>query len=206
MQEIGRLKERVTQLESALGSASSQRQGTASGNMTGMGSGGMMEMMNSMMGGMQGMPGPQQGVATPHSSLPGFPGLSHLYHIGSTGFFLDHSQMIQLSAEQQAAISQVRDKALAERTNSSKRIRQAEGELWQLTSQDAPDLDKIETMVRDIEKTRAERRIRFIRRVGQAAQLLTDRQRSLLLRGHGASYGDPASSANPGTAGAMGHM
>ena len=33
------------------------------------------------------------GMSMP-SALPGFPGQSHLYHIGATGFFLDHPEHI----------------------------------------------------------------------------------------------------------------
>ena len=65
-----------------------------SGPMTGDGMSGMtamMGMMNQMMG-MGAMPPGSQSMATsppkaPQSTLPGFPGVSHLYHIGSTGFF-----------------------------------------------------------------------------------------------------------------------
>lgn len=49
------------------------------GMMGGKGMGMMGGMSNNGMSGMQ----------TP-SALPGFPGASHIYHIGATGFFLDH--------------------------------------------------------------------------------------------------------------------
>ena len=58
-----------------------------------------MEMMGmSPMGG--GSP-----AAISQSALPGFLGASHLYHIGATGFFLDHPQHIALTLEQQAGLN-----------------------------------------------------------------------------------------------------
>ncbi len=60
------------------------------GGMGMMGGGGM-----SMMGQMKGM-----GQMQMPSALPGFAGASHIYHIGSTNFFLDHPQHITPSQEQ----------------------------------------------------------------------------------------------------------
>lgn len=65
--------------------------GMMGGEMGGMSSGGNMKMccmgeMGGMMGGTSG-----SGMAAmtgPPSTMPGQPGASHLYHIGSTGFFL----------------------------------------------------------------------------------------------------------------------
>ncbi len=55
-----------------------------------------MGKMGQMMMGMSKM-GPAQ---TTGSELPGFPGQSHLYHVGATGFFLDHASMLNLTSEQ----------------------------------------------------------------------------------------------------------
>jgi hypothetical protein len=145
---------------------------------------GMMGMMNQMMGmgamppGSPGMAGSQPG--TPQSALPGFPGVSHLYHIGSTGFFLDHAEHINLSTDQKAALSKIKEQALAAKTNADRQIEQAELEMATLTSADQPDGAKIETKVRDIEKLRTDERLAFIRAVGEAANLLTDDQRKIL--------------------------
>ena len=57
-----------------------------------------MKMMGSMsatpMAKKKGMGGMKMS-----SALPGFPGSSHLYHIGSTGFFLDHPTHITLTSD-----------------------------------------------------------------------------------------------------------
>ncbi len=106
-----------------------------------------MDMMG-MMSGMQGM----QGMKVPQSALPGFPGASHIYHIGATGFFLDHAEHIGLSAEQQVGLNKIKDQALALKAASDRQIEQAEQELATLTSSDQPDVKKIEAKVREIAK------------------------------------------------------
>ena len=146
-------------------------------------SGGMMDMMKMM--GMTNMPAAAPGMAPsqpnmPQSALPGFPGVSHLYHIGATGFFIDHAQHINLTADQQTALNKMKEAALAAKTNSDHQIEQAEQELGTFTSSDQPDAAKIETKVREIEKLRVDERISFIRAVGDAAKLLTDDQRKIL--------------------------
>jgi len=145
---------------------------------------GMMGMMNQMMG-MGAMPPGSQSVATspptiPQSALPGFPGVSHLYHIGSTGFFLDHSAHVSLSTDQQAALNKIKEQALAAKTSADRQIEQAEQEMATLTSADQPDSAKIEAKVSDIEKLRTNERLAFIHAVGEAANLLTDDQRKIL--------------------------
>lgn len=80
---------------------------------------GMMGMMNQMMG-KGAMPAASPGMpmsppATPPSALPGFSGVSHSYHIGSTGFFLEHAQHIGLSTDQQAALTKLKEQALLPR-------------------------------------------------------------------------------------------
>ena len=141
------------------------------------------EMMKMM--GMAKMPAASPGMAPaqpnmPQSALPGFPGVSHLYHIGATGFFIDHAQHINLTADQQTALNKMKEDALAAKTNSDHQIEQAEQELGILTSSDQPDAAKIETKVREIEKLRVDERISFIRAVGEAAKLLSDDQRKIL--------------------------
>ena len=66
--------------------------GTSSTNSGGMGG------MDSMccMGAMGKAPGAGTTMAMP-SALPGFPGASHLYHVGASGFFLDHADKIGLN-------------------------------------------------------------------------------------------------------------
>ncbi len=141
------------------------------------------EMMDMM--GMNAMPAASPGMTPaqpnmPQSALPGFPGVSHLYHIGATGFFIEHAQHINLTADQQTALNKMKEDALAAKTNSDHQIEQAEQELGTFTSSDQPDAAKIETKVREIEKLRVDERISFIRAVGEAAKLLTDDQRKIL--------------------------
>jgi hypothetical protein len=148
----------------------------------GMGSGmGMDEMMKMM--GMGNMPmggaGSPAAMSMP-SALPGFPGASHLYHIGATGFFLDHPEHIVLTLEQQTALNQQKEQALLQQAEFQRKVEQAEQDLWVLTGSDTPDAGKIEAKAREIEKLRADQRIAFIRAVGTAATLLTDEQRKQL--------------------------
>ena len=94
--------------------------------MPGSGMSGMMAMMGQMMG-MGGM-SPAPGAAMsgmPQSALPGFPGVSHLYHIGATGFFLDHSDHIRLSNEQQMSLNTIKEKAVAAKSTTDAQIERA---------------------------------------------------------------------------------
>ncbi len=136
---------------------------------------GMMKGMD-MMGMMDGMPGMNMS-----SALPGFPGASHLYHIGATGFFLDHPEHITLTTEQQMSLNKIKEQAVLAKNSSDREMADAEQELWQLTSSDQPDAVKIEGKVREIEKKRADARLAFIRSVGEAAKVLTDEQRKVLV-------------------------
>lgn len=115
------------------------------------------------------------------SSLPGFPGASHIYHIGAIGFFLDHLQHISLSAEQQVALNRIKEQTLLDQAASQRRLEEVEQELWTLTASDQPDAQRIESKVREIEKLQGDQRLAFIRAVGEAAKLLTDDQRTTLL-------------------------
>ena len=135
-----------------------------------MSGGGMMSMMG--MGGSSG--------SMTQSALPGFPGASHLYHIGATGFFLDHPQHIALTTEQQAALNKTKEQALLAKSTADRAIEQAEQELWTLTAADQPDAAKIQAKLAEIGKLNGDERLAFIRAVGDASQLLTDEQRKIL--------------------------
>jgi len=138
---------------------------------------GKMDKMGGMeMMGMRDMRGP----AAMQSTLPGFPGQSRLYHIGATGFFLDHPEHVALTPEQQQALMQRKDQAMAQQSALTRRIEQAEQELWDLTASDQPQAGAIDKKARSIEKLRADQRIAFIRAVGDAAKVLTDHQRHQL--------------------------
>lgn len=160
--------------------------GMAGGGMSMEGGDGAMEMMQ-MMGKGPGAMGGMKAV----SALPGFPGASHLYHVGATGFFLDHPEHLALSPEQQTALNGVKERALLDQSASRRGIEAAEQELWRLTSAAEPDAQKVEAKVREIEKLRGDERLAFIRAVGDAAKVLTDDQRRTLL---GAASPPPAQS------------
>ena len=145
-------------------------------------SGGGMGMDKMEMAGMMGMGTMSSGAAgtMPQSALPGFPGASHLYHIGATDFFLNHPQHIALTTEQQAALNKAKDQALLAKSTADRAIQQAEQELWTLTAADQPDATSIAAKIADIGKLTSDARLAFIRAVGDASKLLTDQQRKIL--------------------------
>ena len=152
------------------------------GGMSGMTGMGMMQMDKMKMAGMMGMSpmsGGMQGMAS-NSALPGFPGASHLYHLGATGFFLDHETHIALTTEQTAALNKIKEQNALATGTSNRLVEQAEQELWQLTSTDQPDIAAIEAKAAEISKIEVEKRVAFIRAVGEAAKLLTEDQRKSL--------------------------
>ena len=140
-----------------------------------------MKMMGSM--GASKMPAKKGmgGMKMSSSALPGFPGMSHLYHIGSTGFFLDHPTHITLTPDQQMTLNRMKEKATLEQSDADRKIAEAEQQMWQLTAADSPDADKIEAKTREVEKLRADQRLAFIRAVGEAAKVLTPEQQQVLL-------------------------
>ena len=146
----------------------------------GMSGGGGMDKMK--MAGMMGMGAMSSGapVSMPQSALPGYPGASHLYHIGATGFFLDHPQHITLTTEQQAGLNMAKEHALLAKSTADRAVEQAEQALWMLTDSDQPDATQIEAKVTEIEKLRGDERLSFIRAVGDASKFLTDEQRKSL--------------------------
>ena len=217
-QEIGQLRTRIAQIQAALdrdhpggsfkagiqpvGMAMDDGMGMSGAtNAPGMNSKGMPPVAgccSGMMGkmGVAGSPSP-----TMPSDLPGFPGASHIYHVGATGFFLDYSAGIKLTTKQQAALNGIKEKSLGDLATAQRQIDQAEQELWMLTSSDQPDSMRLETKVRDIERLKGDQRIAFIRSVGEAARVLTDDQRAALL---GTSAPQAAQmTAPPGSAGSV---
>jgi Spy/CpxP family protein refolding chaperone len=157
------------------------------GEMGGMSSGGggmgmcCMGEMGSMMGGMARPGAGMAGMKASPSTMPGQPGASHLYHIGSTGFFLDHAKHLVLTPEQQMRLNRLKEKTLLDRSTQQRRIDQAEQELYLLTGADQPDASQIQAKIAEIEKLRADQRMNFIRGVSEAAGVLThDQHRTLL--------------------------
>ena len=139
--------------------------------------------MDKMMGAMMSNPKPRSNNAMKMSPSvqPGNPGASHLYHIGSTGFFLNHAKHLNLTPDQRTRLNLMREKATLEQASMQRRIADAEQELFTLTSADQPDQSKITAQVRQIEKLRSDQRLAFIRAVAEASAVLTDQQKQLLL-------------------------
>lgn len=198
MMEMMKMMEMMQmKMKKMMGGMSDKVQGAGSGGMAGMsgGGGGMgmmdddMDMMGMMgMGSTGGAKGNKKMKMA--AALPGFPGASHIYHIGATDFFLDHPEHITLSTEQKTKLSQTKQKAATEKASGQRKIEEAEQQLWELTAADQPDVAKIEAKVREVEKLRGDQRLAFIRTVGEAAQVLTDDQRKILI-----GQGQPAAAA-----------
>ena len=115
------------------------------------------------------------------SAMPGQPGASHLLHMGSTGFFLDHSQHITLSPDQKSRLNRLKEKAMLEQASEQRKIDQLEQELYTVTGADQPDNSKIQAKIGEIEKVRGEQRMNFIRAVGEASNVLNHDQHQALL-------------------------
>lgn len=171
--------------------------GAASGAQDPMATPSSMDMMGRMRAPMQARQGMKS--MTPNASLPGFPGASHLYHVGATGFFLDYPQLVSLSTAQQTTLNRIKEKSALEQASFSRRIEEAEQELWTLTSADAPDAAKIEAKVRAIEALRGDQRLAFIRAVGEAGKVLTSDQQAVLLGNQPMTRMTPAPAAAPAT-------
>jgi hypothetical protein len=215
-QEVARLRDQVRLLEQRMQAAApakvQQRGAMTMGNQ----GKGMMEMMrpktrdDDMMGigAMGGMKSPVA-MATP-SALPGFPGQSHLYHIGATGFFLDQPQHIALTTQQQQMLAQHKQQSVLRQADLQRQIDAAEEKLWQLTGADQPQIGNIDKQVREVERLRADQRIAFIRAVGETAKVLTDQQRRQLTGIAPAQSADPVPMSMPDSnqpkPDSMGHM
>ena len=140
----------------------------------GMAPGGGAGMATAAPPGMAGMGGPS-------SAMPGQPGASHLLHMGSTGFFLNHQQHITLTADQKSKLNRFKEKAMLGQASEQRKIDQAEQELYTLTGADEPDNSKIQATLGEIERLRAEQRMNFIRAVGEASNVLTPDQHQALM-------------------------
>lgn len=184
MREVSQFRSRIALIQVALAHdqqvVSSSLQPGGAANSPAMDSK-AMPMAAGCCAGMMGQMGPAAPAAPMPSALPGFPGASHLYHVGSTGFFLDYSTALMLTTNQQAALNAIKEKSSGTQASAQRQVDQAEQELWVLTSSDQPDALALETKVRDIENLQGVQRIAFIRAVGEAARILTDDQRAALL-------------------------
>jgi Spy/CpxP family protein refolding chaperone len=133
------------------------------------------------MGGMSPTAGGMAPMTGPSSAMPGQAGASHLYHIGSNGFFLNHSQHITLTADQRLALNRLKERATLDRASEQRKIDQGEQELYTLTGADQVDSAKVQAKVGEIEKLRGDQRMTFIRLVGDATNVLTHEQHLALM-------------------------
>ena len=72
------------------------------------------------MAGMKGMTKMQKGTA-----LPAFPGAMEIYHIGASGFFIDLSDAIKLTTEQQTTLDGHKEKASPEKSTNARQTANA---------------------------------------------------------------------------------
>ena len=121
------------------------------------------------------------GMSGPSSAMPGQPGASHLLHIGSTGFFLNHSQHITLTADQKSKLNRLKEKAMLDQSSEQRKIDQGEQELYSLTGADQLDTSMVQAKIGEIEKLRTGQRMNFIQAVGEASNVLTHDQHLALL-------------------------
>ena len=144
---------------------------------------GMMGMPPSGNSGMSTPPPPpaMSGMSGPSSAMPGQPGESHLLHVGSTGFFLNHSQHIMLTGDQKTKLNRLKEKALMDQASAQRKIDQAEQELYSLTGADQVDTSRIQAKVAEIEKLRTEQRMDFIHAVMNATNVLSHDQHQALM-------------------------
>jgi len=126
-------------------------------------------------------PGGMPGMNAPMSAMPAQPGASHLYHIGSTGFFLNHVQHITLTQDQTMTLNRIKEKAMLDRASMQRQVDQAEQDLYALTGADQPDASKMQAKIAGIEKLRGDQRMNFIRAVGEASKVLTHEQHLVLV-------------------------
>ena len=186
--EMGAMKDDQGEMGGMSGGAKSSPPMTpaAAMGMCCMGGMGGMSGGRAGMGGMGGSSAAQpaggmQGMSASSSAMPAQPGASHLYHIGSTGFFLNHPQHITLTQDQKMTLNRLKEKAMLERASTQRRIDQQEQELYALTGADQPDTSNIQAKVSEIEKLRGDERMNFIRAVGEAANVLSHEQHLALM-------------------------
>lgn len=178
----------ATTLEQALDknhNSTVKKKKAQSKNQTMPGMGGSMGDHMQQMGGMMSMMGKSMGNSDAPSSaegLPGSPGDQHLYHVGAQDFFLNLKERILLTEDQISQLNQIENQNLESKNKSQAALDQAEENLWFLTSSDRPDMAKIESKIREIEKIKSDERLDFIRSVGKATQVLNDAQRRSAVR------------------------
>ncbi|MGE3537329.1 MAG: hypothetical protein AB7N91_07815 [Candidatus Tectimicrobiota bacterium] len=185
-EQIAALRAQVARLQAAVAQTGPGKKATSPSGMkmspasnTGLG-----EMASGGNAAMSAMPPAVDGVATisgPASATPGQVGASHLYHIGSNGFFLNHARHLTFTPDQILTLNQLKEKAMLDHASAQRRIDQSEQELYTFTGTDQPDDASIQAKIVDIAQRRAAQRMHFIRAVAEANNVLTPAQRQALL-------------------------
>lgn len=129
--------------------------------------------------------------------LPGATGAPHLYHVGAEGFFLEQGTAIGLTADQQAKLSAIKEKADVAYTATQRKLDDAENDLWTLTSAETPDAVKIDAKISEIGRLTAQQRMDRVRAIGTAVAVLSDAQRKAVV-----ALG-PTFAPAPGSSGSM---
>jgi Spy/CpxP family protein refolding chaperone len=114
------------------------------------------------------------------ASTPGAERVGHLHHLGAKQFYLDRAKALALTEEQQTRLRRLWEFDQVEKARFRDALTNTERGLWRLTGAEEPSLPAIEASVRAVEKLKADRRIAFIRRVMDAAAVLTVHQREML--------------------------
>lgn len=113
--------------------------------------------------------------------LPGDSDAPHLYHLGETGFFLDHAELMDLNQQQTKQLENLKQTWFSYSKQITRDIDDLEEQLWELTSEGKPDAKKIEDKIRQITALHANLRIDFIRKVGEAVSVLSPDQIRVLI-------------------------
>lgn len=119
-------------------------------------------------------------AASAPSALPEFNGAPRVYHMGATGFFLDHPEHITLTAPQRNTLEAIKERAAKTQAEYRRQIEKVESEIWTLIGAERPDAMAIEAKIREVEALRTQQRMAYIRAVGEAGNVLTNDQRKQL--------------------------
>ncbi|WP_299975587.1 hypothetical protein [uncultured Pseudoteredinibacter sp.] len=143
---------------------------------------GMMCKMGMKNMSMMGQPPKDQapGTTNTETSLPGYVNVPHLYHIGESEFFLDHSAHLDLTQNQIDQLKAIQSQWQSQQNTIISERDSHEQRLWEFTAMGQPDYKAIQETVMAIESINSKLRLIFIKQVGQAVTVLTAQQVSKL--------------------------
>ncbi len=120
------------------------------------------------------------GTTNTETSLPGYVNVPHLYHIGESEFFLDHSAHLGLTQNQIDQLKAIQSQWQSQQNTIISERDSHEQRLWEYTAMGQPDYKAIQETVMAIESINSKLRLIFIKQVGQAVTVLTAQQVSKL--------------------------